>query len=124
MSEEKDFGDKAKEAFDDAASEAKESAREFADAAKDTFKGGNDNKKVLAGILAILLGGFGIHKFVLGYTKEGIIILVITIILGILTCGAAGWLMSILGLIEGIIYLTKSDEEFYNTYQVGKKPWF
>jgi hypothetical protein len=36
----------------------------------------------------------------------------------------AGWLMGVLGLIEGIIYLTKSDEEFYNTYQVGKKPWF
>ena len=30
----------------------------------------------------------------------------------------------LVGLIEGIIYLTKSDEEFYNTYQVGKKPWF
>ena len=30
----------------------------------------------------------------------------------------------IIGIIEGIIYLTKSDEEFYNTYQVGKKPWF
>ncbi|MFT6931195.1 MAG: hypothetical protein ACJAQ7_002696, partial [Sediminicola sp.] len=28
------------------------------------------------------------------------------------------------GLIEGIIYLTKSDEDFYNTYQVGRKPWF
>ena len=37
-----------------------------------------------------------------------------------LTCGAAG----IIGFIEGIIYLTKSDEEFYNTYQVGKRPWF
>jgi hypothetical protein len=30
----------------------------------------------------------------------------------------------ILGIIEGIIYLTKSDEEFYQTYQVGKKAWF
>jgi hypothetical protein len=33
----------------------------------------------------------------------------------------AAW---IVGLIEGIIYLTKTDEEFYNTYQVGTKPWF
>ncbi|MFK5983395.1 MAG: TM2 domain-containing protein [Flavobacteriaceae bacterium] len=71
---------------------------------------------MIAGILAILIGGFGIHKFVLGYTKEGIIQIVITFI----TCGAG----SIVGLIEGIIYLTKSDEEFYNTYQVGRKPWF
>lgn len=34
-------------------------------------------KKVLAGVLGILLGGLGIHKFVLGYTKEGIIQIVI-----------------------------------------------
>ena len=66
--------------------------------------------------MAILFGSLGIHKFILGYTKEGIIQMVITF----LTCGAAG----IIGFIEGIIYLTKSDEEFYNTYQVGKRPWF
>ncbi|MCC9072559.1 TM2 domain-containing protein [Flavobacterium sp. F-65] len=75
-----------------------------------------DNKKVLAGVLAIVLGGLGIHKFILGYTKEGIIQLVI----GVVTCGAGG----IIGLVEGIIYLTKTDEEFYQTYQVGKKGWF
>jgi len=102
--------------------EAKESAKEFSEAAKETF--GGENKKVLAGVLAILLGGLGVHKFILGYTKEGLIILVVTILLGVLTCGVAGWAMGVLGLIEGIIYLTKSDEEFYNTYQVGKKPWF
>jgi len=75
-----------------------------------------ENKKVLAGVLAILLGGFGVHKFILGYTQEGIIQLVITVV----TCGIG----SIIGLIEGIIYLTKSDEEFYQTYQVGKRGWF
>ena len=74
------------------------------------------DKKVVAGILGIVLGGLGIHKFYLGYTTPGIIQLV----LGIVTCGAAG----IVGLIEGIIYLTKSDEDFYQTYQVGKKEWF
>jgi len=75
-----------------------------------------ENKKVLAGILGIVLGGFGIHKFILGYTQEGVIQIVITIV----TCGMG----SIIGLIEGIIYLTKSDDEFYQTYQVGKKGWF
>jgi TM2 domain-containing membrane protein YozV len=75
-----------------------------------------ENKKVLAGVLAIVLGGLGIHKFILGYTQEGIIQLVI----GVVTCGAGG----IIGLVEGIIYLTKTDEEFYQTYQVGKKGWF
>jgi len=75
-----------------------------------------DNKKVLAGVLAIVLGGFGVHKFILGYTTEGIIQIVITFV----TCGAG----SLVGLIEGIIYLTKTDDEFYQTYQVNKKGWF
>ncbi|GGK13860.1 hypothetical protein GCM10007962_05160 [Yeosuana aromativorans] len=122
MAEEKNETDDLKNKAKEFADEAKESASEFTENAKETFTG--NNKKILAGVLAIILGVFGIHKFVLGYTKEGIIILVITLILGILTCGMAGWVMSVLGLIEGIIYLTKSDEEFYNTYQVGKKPWF
>ena len=76
----------------------------------------NNNLKLVCGLLGIFLGTFGIHKFVLGYTKEGII----QLIAGIVTCGFAG----IIGLIEGIIYLTKTDEEFYQTYQVGRKPWF
>lgn len=75
-----------------------------------------ENKKVLAGIMGILFGSLGIHKFVLGYTNEGIIQLVVSIV----TCGLFG----IVGFIEGIIYLTKSDEEFYNTYQANKKGWF
>nr|WP_315158062.1 TM2 domain-containing protein [uncultured Flavobacterium sp.] len=73
-----------------------------------------ENKKIIAGILAIVLGGLGIHKFILGYTQEGIIQLLIGL------CGIG----SIIGIIEGIIYLTKTDEEFYQTYQVGKKGWF
>jgi TM2 domain-containing membrane protein YozV len=73
-------------------------------------------KKLVAGLLGILLGGFGIHKFYLGYTKEGIIQIAATFI----TCGLA----SVVGLIEGILYLVKSDEEFVNTYITNKKPWF
>ncbi|MDR3272777.1 MAG: TM2 domain-containing protein [Flavobacteriaceae bacterium] len=79
-----------------------------------------ENKKIIAGILGILLGAFGIHKFILGYTQEGIIMLLITL----LTCGIGGSIMAIIGLIEGIFYLTKTDEEFYETYQVNKKGWF
>lgn len=73
-------------------------------------------KKVVAGILGILLGTFAIHKFYLGYTKAGIIQLV----LGLVTCGIVG----IVGFIEGIIYLTKSDEEFDRTYVQNQKEWF
>lgn len=75
-----------------------------------------ENKKIVAGICAILIGGLGIHKFILGYTKEGII----QIIISFVSCG----ILTLIPFIEGIIYLTKSDEDFYNTYQVGKKPWF
>jgi len=95
--------------------EVKDSANEFKEGWNQATAGG-ENKKLIAGLLGILIGGLGIHKFILGYTKEGIIQIVITFI----TCGAG----SLVGLIEGIIYLTKSDEEFYNTYQVGKRPWF
>ena len=74
------------------------------------------DKKVIAGICGILFGGFGVHKFILGYTTEGIIQIVISVV----TCGIGG----IVGLIEGIIYLTKSDEEFVDTYIRNKKGWF
>jgi len=94
--------------------EAKNTANEFKENWNQATDNG-ENKKLLAGLLAILIGGLGIHKFILGYTKEGVIQILLNILCGV---GA------IIGLIEGIIYLTKSDEEFYNTYQVGKKPWF
>ncbi len=79
-----------------------------------------ESKRILAGILGIIFGGIGIHKFVLGYTTEGLIMLAATI----LTCGVASIVTSIVGLIEGIIYLTKSDAEFIYEYQTNKKSWF
>lgn len=87
-------------------------------------------KKIAAGICGIVLGGLGIHKFVMGYTQEGVILLsvyLVSIILAVVTCGIATPLVlvpSVIGIIEGIIYLTKSDEEFVQTYIVNKKPWF
>ncbi|MCF6223970.1 MAG: TM2 domain-containing protein [Flavobacteriaceae bacterium] len=79
-----------------------------------------ENKKILAGILAIVIGSLGIHKFILGYQKEGIIMLLSSL----LTCGIGAAIMYIIGIIEGIIYLTKSDDEFFQTYQVNQKTWF
>lgn len=77
-------------------------------------------RKLIAGLVGIFVGYLGVHKFFLGYNKEGLIMLLVTL----LTCGAGGAVMSVIGLIEGIIYLTKSDEEFEATYITGKKPWF
>ncbi|MCX7591466.1 MAG: TM2 domain-containing protein, partial [Kiritimatiellae bacterium] len=77
--------------------------------------GAGEKSKIAAGLLAIFLGSLGIHKFYLGYTKEGLIMLLISV----LTCGIGAGIMSIIGLIEGIIYLTKSDAEFVQTYVQG-----
>ena len=79
-----------------------------------------ESKRVLAGILGIVLGALGIHKFILGYTTQGIIMLVITLV----TCGFGGIITQLIGLIEGIIYLTKSDSEFIEMYQNNEKAWF
>ena len=88
-------------------------------------------KKLVAGLLGILLGGFGVHKFYLGYTQEGAIMLAVTLVVGFgltaITCGLttpAAFAMPIIGIIEGIMYLTKSDDEFVATYVTGRKPWF
>lgn len=83
---------------------------------------GADNK-LPAGICGILLGAFGVHKFILGYKNEGITMLVISLV-GFALCGIPTAIVSIIGLVEGIIYLTKSDEEFVATYVQNKKGWF
>ncbi len=75
-----------------------------------------ESKRVVAGVLGILLGGLGLHRFVLDDATGGLIRIGITLV----TCGAG----SVIGLIEGIIYLTKSDDEFVRIYQVEKKGWF
>ena len=120
----KEFAEDAKEAAGEFADDAKKTANEFTAGAKDAFNtGSGENKKLLAGILAIVLGWLGVHKFILGYQKEGIIMAVVGVA-GWFLCGIPTMLVSIVGLVEGIMYLTKSDEEFYNTYQKGRKPWF
>jgi Predicted membrane protein len=78
---------------------------------------------MVAALLAFFLGGFGAHKFYLGYNTEGIIILLV--VWGGLVCfGVPTIIMALLVLIEAIIYLTKSDQEFYTTYVLNKRPWF
>lgn len=87
----------------------------------------SEKSKVAAGLLAIFLGGLGIHKFYLGFTGQGLVFLLVNTI---------GWLVTwillfipnialgVIALVEGIIYLTKSDEDFEQTYVAQKKKWF
>jgi TM2 domain-containing membrane protein YozV len=78
------------------------------------------SNKIPAGICAILLGSLGVHKFILGYTGAGLVMLLVTL----LSCFMLSPLMHLFGLIEGIIYLCKSDEEFVRLYVQGRKEWF
>lgn len=87
-------------------------------------------KKIAAGICGILIGTFGVHKFVLGLTGGAVTMLAVSLgclVLGAFTCGLT-WIalpvMHIIGLVEGIIYLSKSDADFYQTYLVQKRQWF
>ena len=66
--------------------------------------------KVAAGLFGILLGGFGVHRFYLGYTTIGILQIVVTIF----TCG----LGSLWGLVEGILYLVGANG--YTTDATGR----
>ena len=91
----------------------------------------SQKSKVVAGLLAIFLGGLGIHKFYLGYRVPGVIYLTVNVVSGIVsymymaqTLNIVGIVISIISLIEGIIYLTKSKEKFQQTYVTGRRPMF
>jgi TM2 domain-containing membrane protein YozV/RNA polymerase subunit RPABC4/transcription elongation factor Spt4 len=80
------------------------------------------SNRIVAALLAILIGSFGVHKFIMGYTKEGVIMILVTTI-GSFLFGLGALAMWIVALIEGITYLRMSDEEFETTYIQGNKGW-
>lgn len=82
-----------------------------------------DKNKLVAGLLAIFLGAIGIHKFYLDDTKNAVIRIIVSLV-GSLLFGLGPVAMSVVGLIEGILYLTKEDSEFEETYVRGSKAWF
>lgn len=84
----------------------------------------NTKDHVAAGLLAIFLGSLGIHKFYLGYNTPGFIMLAVTIVGSILSLGIAGLAMVVISIVEGALYLSKSQTEFEQTYVFEKKEWF
>jgi TM2 domain-containing membrane protein YozV len=80
--------------------------------------------RIAAGLLGIFLGWAGVHKFYLGYNAQGFIMLAVSIVGGIFTIGLAWGVIALIGLIEGIMYLTKSQGEFEHTYVLNKREWF
>ncbi|BAZ04339.1 TM2 domain-containing protein [Calothrix sp. NIES-3974] len=81
-------------------------------------------KQLLSGYAGIICGGFGIHKFILGYHAEASIMLVVSVIGLVFAYGIPFLIMQLVGLIEGIIYLNKEHEDFVETYFVQKQGWF
>lgn len=66
----------------------------------------NGKNKLVAGILAVLLGGIGVHKFYLGKGLQGVLYLVF--------CWT--FIPAVLGLIEGLNYLLMSEKTFFERY--------
>ena len=68
--------------------------------------------RVVAGLLAICLGGFGAHRFYLGHTTAGLVYCAGTVLVG---------LSYIVGWVDGIMYLVATDEEFASKYANNDK---
>jgi TM2 domain-containing membrane protein YozV len=85
--------------------------------------GGTGKSRVVAAVLAFFLGHWGVHKFYLGYTKEGVVMLL---------CGTLGValflipfiVVRIISFVECFVYLAKSNEEFAEVHSTNSKGWF
>ena len=79
---------------------------------------------VAAGLFAIFLGVFGVHKFYLGYNNAGFVMMAISIIGSIFTFGIAAGVVEVIAIIEGVMYLMRSQTEFDEQYVLSKREWF
>lgn len=100
------------------------------------------HQRMVASLFAIFLGSLGIHKFYLGLNQAGIMLLAIhmgvwflAMVIGVLTLGLGilitipfammiSILISLGTFAEGLIYLTKSDQDFKQRYLIEKRAWF
>jgi TM2 domain-containing membrane protein YozV len=75
-----------------------------------------EKKKLVAGLLAIIFGSLGAHKYYMGSWGWGIVFSFITIFLGLLTLGVVWVIMEIIAIVEGIMFLVMSEETFAEKY--------
>lgn len=83
----------------------------------------SDKNKWIAAILAFLFGSLGVHKFYLGKTQAGIIMLVASLA-GLLFLGIPTMIVAIVAFVEFIIYLVKDEQKFHEDYVAGDRAWF
>ena len=82
------------------------------------------DRKMAAGLLAIFLGGLGLHKLLLGRIRAGLIMLLASVAGGAVSAGVLSVVVSVVGILEGLIYLTRTPEEFRATCLAGRREWF
>lgn len=84
--------------------------------------GPSGRNRAVAGLLAILLGCFGIHYFYCGKSTAGIVCILLTL----LSCGVLGAIIGLITFVQGIMMLVMSQQEFERKYinTVSKFPLF
>lgn len=86
-------------------------------ASNDIFAEGPSGKsRGIAGLLAIFLGTFGAHYIYVGKNTAGVVFILISLLGGLVTCGVAAALVATFALIQGILMLTMSQDEFEKKY--------
>jgi len=76
--------------------------------------------RVACGFLALLGSISGLHKFAMGRHFEGVIF----ILASLLSCFILSPIMLTIGIVEGIMYILQTDQEFYDRYIAGDRRWF
>lgn len=71
-----------------------------------------EKDRIVAGILAILLGCLGIQYFYCGKNSAG----VICILISLLSCGIGAAVLELLTIIQGVLMLTGTQEAFMEKY--------
>lgn len=85
---------------------------------------GINRAKIITGCLALTLGWLGIHKDWLGFRWTGIMLTLLSIVGGFTFGLIVPLIVWAIGITEGVLYLTRSDREFYDVYIVGRRRWF
>lgn len=78
----------------------------------------------MAGILAVSLGAFGMHKFYLGYHEQGFLLLFASILLGTVSFGLGILAIWMVAFVEGMNYFVMPQQEFERIYVEGTHNWF